>query len=102
MEAPSLLTFDNAEYDAVALQGVIAMNDGLARTICIARVLVENGRQVDLAGLDRGVGLLCAKAFDLPPETGRSLRPHLIALLSAAELLTEALHAGHETSPPNP
>ena len=101
MEAPGLLTFDDAEYDAAALRAVIAMNDGLARTICIARVLVENGRQVDLAGLDRGVGLLCAKAFDLPPETGRSLRPHLIALLSAADQLTEALRAGDDAPPPN-
>ncbi len=56
------------------------MSEELARTICIARALVEHGRTVDLAGLDRGVGLLCAKTLDLAPEAGRTARPHLVSL----------------------
>ncbi len=85
--------FDADTFDADAMQAVIAMGDGLARTICIARILVQNGRTIDLAGLDRGVGLLCAKALDLPSEYGRSVRPHLIALLGEADSLTEALQS---------
>ena len=67
------------------------MADGLVRTITIARLLVENGRTVDMAGLDRGVGLLCAKALDLPPEAGRTLRPQLMMVLAEANQLTEAI-----------
>ena len=91
MTSASLFPFDNAEYDAAAMRAVIAMSEDLARTVCIARALVDHGRTVDLAGLDRGVGLLCAKALDLPPASGRLLRPHLLALLAQADSLTEAL-----------
>ena len=93
MTAPGLFPFDHAGYDAQAAQAVIAMGEGLARTICIARILVEHGRTVDLIGLDRGVGLLCAKALDLPLEAGRAIRPHLAALLDEANTLTEALRS---------
>ena len=72
------------------------MGEGLARTICIARILVEHGRTVDLAGLDRGVGLLCAKALDLPVEAGRTIRSHLAALLAEADVLAEALRSHTE------
>ena len=93
MEGTGLIDFDHSEYDAAALRTAVGMSEGLARTICIARVLVENGRVVDMAGLDRGVGLLCAKALDLPLEAGRSLLPQLVALLKAVDELTEALQA---------
>ncbi|WP_158746014.1 hypothetical protein [Acidisphaera sp. L21] len=88
---PGLFNFDNADYEANALKTAIGMAEGLARTICIARLLVENGRTVDMAGLDRGVGLLCAKALDLPPDSGRSLRPTLMMVLEEANGLTEAI-----------
>ncbi len=91
MEAQNLFTFDHGAFDAAALRAVTAMCEGLGRTICIARVLVENGRQVDMAGLDCGVGLLCAKVLDLPPEAGRAFRPQLLALLSAIDELTAAI-----------
>ncbi len=93
MNSIGLLGFDHAEFDAAALQTAIGMSEGLAKTICIARVLVENGRTIDMAGLDRGVGLLCAKALDLPLELGRKLRPQLIALLEAVDQLAAALRA---------
>lgn len=100
MDEQDTLTFDGARFEAEAVQAVIAMGDGLARTICIARILVQNGRTIDLAGLDRGVGLLCAKALDLPSPAGRSLRPHLLALLTEADGLTEALQAQAQSSSP--
>lgn len=96
MTSAGLFPFDHAEYDAAAMRAVIAMSEDLGRTICIARALVEHGRTVDLVGLDRGIGLLCAKALDLPPETGRLVRPHLVALLGQADSLTEALHTQAE------
>ncbi len=92
MTLPGLFLSNESEFEAAALQTVIAIGDGLTGAVCIARVLVEHGRVVDLAGLDRGVGLLVAKALDLPHEQGRSLRPHLIALRDEIERLTAALH----------
>lgn len=93
MQGTGLIDFDHSEFDAAAFRVAHAMSEGLARTICIARVLVENGRTVDMAGLDRGVGLLCAKVLDLPLDSGRNLRPQLIALSAAVDQLTEALEA---------
>ena len=91
MTQPGLFTFDQAAFDAAALQTALAMGDGLMRTICIAQLLVEHGRTVDMTGLDRGVGLLCAKALDLPPGSGRSVRPHLLSLLAQVDELTQVL-----------
>ncbi len=79
------------DWDETALQVVASLGGGLSRTICIARALIENGRIVDLVGLDRGVGLFCAKALDLPHEQGRSLRTQLIELRTEIERLTEAI-----------
>ncbi len=89
--SPGLFAFDSSDYEATAVKAAVNMAEGLARTICIARLLVENGRTVDMAGLDRGVGLLCAKALDLPPDAGRGLRPQLLMVLAEANQLTEAL-----------
>ena len=89
--SPGLFNFTSADYEANAVQAAVGMAEGLARTICIARLLVANGRTVDMAGLDRGVGLLCAKALDLPPDAGRGLRPTLLMVLNEADQLTEAL-----------
>ena len=91
MSSQPAFLFDEAAFDADAIQTVLAMAEGLGRTMCIARTLVEHGRTVDLAGLDRGVGLLCAKSLDLPPDAGRAVRPTLAALLEEADRLTEAL-----------
>ena len=91
MTEAGLFTFDQAAFDASALQAAFAIGESLMRTICIAQLLVENGRTVDMTGLDRGVGLLCAKALDLPPEAGRAVRPHLLSLLAQVDDLTQAL-----------
>ena len=91
-----LFTSDTSDYDANAVQAAVSMAEGLSRTICIARLLVENGRTVDMVGLDRGVGLLCAKALDLPPDAGRGFRPSLMMVLAEANRLTEALRTQAE------
>jgi hypothetical protein len=83
---------DDVSFDAGAMAKAIALGTSLLRTIRIARLLVENDRLVDLTGLDRGIGLLCAKSLDLPPELGRALRPHLTALCDEIDTLTTAIH----------
>jgi len=65
--------------------------DGVTQTLGVARGLVEAGRHVDLAGLEDQVGLLCAKALDLPPEEGRAMRVDLLAVLARVEALSIAL-----------
>lgn len=73
---------------------------GIATTIRLSRALVDTGRSVDLAGLDRVVGLLCAKALDLQPEQGRELVPELSAMLREIDGLTAALTAVMAPSDP--
>jgi hypothetical protein len=75
------------------LAAVRAMANELTETIVMARALVSSGRRVDLTGFDRQVGLLCAKALDLPPDAGRRLRPDLIVLSGALETLSRVLAA---------
>jgi hypothetical protein len=72
-------------YDEETLAATLAFCDAIARTITIARIMLDNGQSVDLTGLDHGIGLLCAKSLDLPPAMGRALRPRLTAVLDALE-----------------
>jgi hypothetical protein len=65
----------------------------LTNLVDIARALVDANREVDLAGLDSEIGLLCAKCLDLPPDEGRRIRPRLIALFGSVEGLSRALSA---------
>lgn len=68
-----------------------AFADGVTQTLGVARGLVEAGRAVDLVGLEERVGLVCAKALDLPPAEGRAMRGDLVALLARVEALSIAL-----------
>ena len=70
--------------------------DTLLNEVTVARSLIEADRAVDLTGLDRRFGLLCAKALDLPPEDGRALRPDLIGLLALVDALIANLAAPTE------
>ncbi len=67
-------------------QRLIVMASRLSRTIGIARALAQNGRTVDLTGLDDGIGMLCAQTLDLPTEEGRTLLPMLADVLQQVEL----------------
>ena len=40
----------------------------LSRMVSVAQALVASQRHVDIDGLQQQVGLLCAKALDLPPS----------------------------------
>jgi len=67
------------------------MIDGATSTLRVARGLLEGGRRVDLEGLDRVIGVICARALDLPPEEGRTIRPRLALLLADLDALSLAL-----------
>ena len=69
------------------LQAAEALTSELATTLRLARAMASSGRPVELSGLDEQVGLLCAKALDLPPEQGTALRPALISLLADLDAL---------------
>ena len=70
-----------------------ALAEALTQTIGVARALAESGRAIDLTGLDREVGLLCANRSTCRLTTGRRVRPRLIALSSAMEALSRVLAA---------
>ncbi|MDR3474397.1 MAG: hypothetical protein P4M09_22335 [Devosia sp.] len=65
----------------------------MSNTMVIVHRLIDDGRTVDLTGLDTQIGLLCAKALDLPAEDGRLVRPALISLLDKVDAVSAALAA---------
>ena len=71
----------------------IALSEKLRHMVALARGLTGAGRQVDVAGLDGMVGLLCAKALDLPADRGRATRPVLAAILAELDALSVAMRA---------
>ena len=75
-----------AEVEALAQQ--------VRQIMALARGLASAGRPVELLGLDRTVGVLCAKMLDLPTEQGRGTRLALADLLSELDALSATLHAG--------
>jgi len=77
------------------LKELRAFTDGVTQTLGVARGLIEAGRHVDLTGLEDQVGLLCAKALDLPPAEGRAIRGDLAVLLKRVEALSAALLYAH-------
>ena len=64
----------------------------VASTLRLARSMVGSGRWVDVEGLDRTIGILCARALDLPPDQGRRVRPNLALLLIELDALSVAMH----------
>ncbi len=70
----------------------------LTQTIKLLRAFAEADRTVDIGPLQGGIGLLCAKAMDLPPLDGRKIRPALIRLqldLDGFGIAMQAAHSFH-------
>lgn len=67
-------------------------------TVTVARALVDAGIRIDLDGLDREIGDLCADAVSLPRELGRTLIDPLTRLRDEIAALETTL-AEH---PPEP
>lgn len=63
----------------------------LRQTAALARTLAARGRAIDLAGLDGQVGLVCARALDLPAEEGSGMRGDLEGLLTEIDSLAMAM-----------
>ena len=84
------------EADRTRLGRARSLAGGVINTIRLSRALAESGREVDLAGLDGVIGLLCAKVLDLPPAHGRALLPELSALLEEIEILSSSFAARAE------
>ena len=82
---------DDASHDSA--NAVRDFADELTKIVGVARALAESGRAIDLSGLDRQVGLLCAKSLDLTPDEGRRIRPRLIVLSGSIEALSRVLTA---------
>ena len=77
---------------------LLTLADRLARTVSVARALVDAGRSVDLTGLEDGVGLLCAKTLDMPVGESRGMLPAMLELRaqidSLAARVTDKQRAG--------
>jgi hypothetical protein len=71
-----------------AVRAAIASLDG---TLSLARALVEGGRRIDLAGLEREAVTLCAAVMALRAEQAKRLRPALLSLRSQVEGLAARL-----------
>ena len=65
---------------SVACDRLLTLAARLTRTVAVARALTAAGRVVDLAGLEDGVGLLCAKTLDLDRPDARQILPALLEL----------------------
>ncbi|HZH46082.1 MAG TPA: hypothetical protein VEY31_05550 [Roseococcus sp.] len=63
--------------------------DSLRATVAVARALVQSGREVDLAGLDKDAERVCAAAAC----TGPAIRPWLADPLNQAMAEVERLSA---------
>lgn len=75
----------DAPRHAAAVQAAI---ETMGATVAMARALVQGGRRVDLAGLDRDATALCAAVLVLDRDSGRALRPALEALLRQLDHLS--------------
>jgi len=67
------------------------MVDAMTGAVAVARALVLIGRRIDLDGIDREVGDLCAEAVGLPREDARPLLPPLETLCGEVTALIDEL-----------
>ena len=89
--SPDLSLWQRPAHDAAG--ALTSLSKTLHDTVNIAAGLAAGGRRVDVAGLDRSVGLFCAKALDLPPVEGRAACALLFSLLNRIDALGVALRA---------
>ena len=63
----------------------------VSRTLGVAHALAKRGRQLDLAGIEDGIGILCAQTLDLPNADARCMLPVLREVLSQLDSLSATL-----------
>ena len=61
---------------------MMALTEQTVRVVTVAHALIASHRRVDVAGLQQQIGLLCAKALDLPPGQTALARIELQRLAS--------------------
>lgn len=71
----------------------------LARTLGLARALAQNGRALDLTGIDDGIGMLCAQTLDLEQPEARQMLPLLREVLGQVDALDAAMRGGADEGP---
>ena len=76
----------------MALHAAQTQAQSAERTLQLARVLAQSGRDVDLTGLDEQIGRLTAASIDLDDDDRRQMLPALIGLLHNLSLLERAIH----------
>jgi hypothetical protein len=72
-------------------QAALAAIQSVQGTLMVARALVDNGRRIDLAGLDGDVASLCGAILCIAPDRARVLRAELVALLQQLDQLSGSL-----------
>jgi hypothetical protein len=72
-------------------QGALAAIQSVEGTLMLARALVEAGRRVELAGLDRDVATLCTAVLRMEPAAARGMRGAMEGLLHHLDRLARSL-----------
>lgn len=76
---------------AAGLLALRSFLEDLENATAIATTLAREGHPIDLDGFAGQIGLLCAKALDLPLEQGLTMRPALLRLREKLETLEHSL-----------
>ncbi|MGG5817954.1 hypothetical protein [Falsiroseomonas sp. HW251] len=82
---------DLTQPSARHAEAVLAAIETLGGTVAVARALVESGRMIELAGLERDCAMLCAAMMALDPPEAKRLRPALEELLFQVNRLASQL-----------
>ena len=70
-------------------QELLTVSEQIFRMVAVAQAMAASNRCVDLEGLQHQIGMLCAKALDLPPTRTGLARMELRRLAAGLD----ALHA---------
>lgn len=73
------------------LQELTVFCEQTCRMLSIALILIRSRRPVELDGIQSRIGLICAKALDLPPEQTGLVKLELRRLLREVDCLETAL-----------
>lgn len=70
---------------------VVRSAEALDATLRLALALARSQRTIDLSGLERELGRLCAASLDLTPAEGRAMRSRLATLVADLDALSACL-----------
>jgi len=74
-----------------AQEAVLGLVGEAQYLLSLIRAMITSGQRIRLAGLESAIGLLCAKALDLPPDQAAPVRAQLTLLLAELDRLTLAV-----------